>query len=71
MSKKYSMEQILEMVGGTRYFSDSQINYTFYKLNGDTEKANFYLELCKEEVKQIQELHNKMKTIDEIKSIDI
>jgi hypothetical protein len=57
------------MVGGTKYFSENQINYTFYKMNGDYEKAEYYLNLCMEEVKKEQEMYNKMKSIDEIKEI--
>ena len=68
--KKYSKEQILELVGGDKYFSRNQIEYTYYKLNGDDEKAAYFYELCQEEVKQLQDTFNKMKKIEEIEEIN-
>jgi hypothetical protein len=64
--EKFSYEQILEMVGGNRYFSDNQIKYTYHKLNGRLEEAAYYLELCHQEVKALTELYTKMKSPEEI-----
>jgi hypothetical protein len=51
--KKYTIENILEMLCGYDYFDYNQVHYVFHKLNGDIEEANNYLELC-------QEKNNKM-----------
>jgi hypothetical protein len=51
--KKYTIENILEMLCGYDYFYYNQVHYVFHKLNGDIEEANNYLELC-------QEKNNKM-----------
>lgn len=65
-SEKYSYEKILEMLGGNRYFSDNQIKYTYHKLNDRKEEAEYYLELCHQEVKALSEMYGKMKTPEEI-----
>lgn len=67
--EKYTYEQILEMLGGNKYFSDNQILYTYNKLNGKLELAKHYLELCNEEMKAVNELYSKMKSPNELKEI--
>jgi hypothetical protein len=46
--KKYTIENILEMLCGYDYFDYNQVQYVFHKLNGDIEEANIYLKLCQE-----------------------
>lgn len=52
-TEKYSYEQILEMVGGNKYFSDNQIQYTYHRSNDRKEEAAYYLALCNEELKKL------------------
>jgi hypothetical protein len=65
-TEKYTYEQILEMLGGNKYFSDNQIKYTYHKLNNRLDDADYYLELCHQEVKALTELYTKMKSPEEI-----
>jgi uncharacterized protein with ACT and thioredoxin-like domain len=69
-TKKYELEDILAMLGGYEYFDYNQIQYVYHNLNGETEKAAVYLELCNEKTKKLEELKNKLKTEEEIKRMN-
>lgn len=66
---KYSFEDILEMLGGYRYYSKEHLLYIFHKVNGDEEQANYYYQFLQEENNKINELNDKFKTEEEIKQI--
>jgi hypothetical protein len=66
---KYSFEDILEMLGGYRYYSKEQLLYVFYKVNGLDEQAKQYYEIIQDENKKIEEACNKLKTEQEIKQM--
>jgi cell division protein FtsB len=66
---KYSFEDILEMLGGYRYYSREQLLYVFHQVNGHVEEAQQYYEILQEENKKIEEACNKLKTETEIKQL--
>lgn len=66
---KYSLEDILEMLGGYRYYSREQILYVYNHVNGLEEEAKYYLEIMREENKKIEEASIKLKTEAELKQL--
>lgn len=66
---KYTFEDILEMLGGYRYYSKEQLLYIFYKVNGLEDQAKEYYELVQEENRKIEEACNKLKTETELKQL--
>jgi hypothetical protein len=68
---KYTIEDILEMMGGYSYFDYEQIQYIFHHLNGQEEKAQYYLDFCLEKAKKMKEMSDKMKKPEEIENINI
>ena len=69
--RNYDYEDILEMLGGYKYFSNEQCKYIYHKLRGDEAESNYYLTHCMEEVNKINELHNKLKTPQQIKALNL
>lgn len=59
-NNNYSLEDLLEMLGGYQYFSEDQILYTYYKLKGEHDIANIYLENCKREAEKLQQKYIQM-----------
>ena len=70
VNKKYSYEDILEMLGGIEYFSEEQAKYVFHKMNGDLEEAQYYLNICLHEAEKIKKCSSKLKTQEEIDLIN-
>jgi hypothetical protein len=68
---KYTIEDILELMGGYSYFDYDQIWYIFHHLNGEEEKAQVYLNSCLEKTNQMMEKSKKMKRPEEIENINI
>lgn len=68
--KKYTMNDILEMLGGTDYFSDETIQFVFHSLNGNNEKALYYKEMCMQNVLELQEKAKEFKTEEEYKALN-
>jgi hypothetical protein len=66
MDYKYSLEDILEMLGGYKYHSREQIMYIFHKSNGNDAEADLYLPAIQEENEKILIAQNKLKTEKEI-----
>ena len=70
IKKQYSYENILEMLGGTKYFSNEQALYCYHKLNGNIEKADYYLKHCLAESKKVNQYQDRFKTHEEIDAIN-
>jgi hypothetical protein len=67
--RKYELEQILEMLGGEKYYSREQIMYVYHATNGDEEEALHYKALCAEQVRKECEKYSTLKTEEEIQAI--
>ena len=65
-SKKYTIEDVLEMLGGHQYYDDNTAKFIFHKLNGNKMEADHYLNHCLEKAAKLHELEMKMKSADEI-----
>jgi len=64
-------EDVLEMLGGYNYFSQSQIMYIYLKLSFQDEEAQQYLEQSLAEAQTIHNnFYNKMKSQEEIDEIN-
>ena len=70
IKKQYSYENILEMLGGTKYFTNEQALYCYHKLNGNIEEADYYLKHCLAESKKVNQYHDRFKTQEEIDAIN-
>ena len=68
---KYSLEEILEMLGGFSYFSEEQVLYAFHKSNGNLEQEKYYLAICLEQALKLQEKSHLMKDVTEIAPLEI
>lgn len=52
---KYTLDQIMEMLGGHTYYTPEQVMFVYYKCNEDDDNAEVYMDLCNiknEELKQ-------------------
>jgi len=63
---KYSLDTILEMLGGYQTFGYETVYYVYYKVNGMEEEAKECYEKIQEENKRLQEIADKMKRGDEL-----
>ena len=70
-AKKYTIEDVLEMLGGYTYFDEEQVLYTFHKLQGEEEKANYYLDICREKALKMQEKADRMKAPEDIEPLEV
>lgn len=60
-------ETILEMLGGTQYFTREQVMYVYLSLNNCKEEAKQYLNDCLSQAHSIERhFYNKMKSPEEI-----
>lgn len=66
----YEYEDILQMFGGYKYFSEAQCRYVYHKLKGDHRETEYYLQICNEETKKLSEFKTKLKSEDEINEIN-
>ena len=66
----YSYEKILEMLGGTKYFSQELALYAYHKLNNDLIEADYYLKICLAEAQKINKYDRKFKTQEEIDNLN-
>ena len=67
--KVYSYEDILELLGGHKYFTQEQALFCYHKLNGDTQEADYYLKYCLADAKKIHKCSEKLKTQREVDEI--
>ena len=70
IKKQYSYENILEMLGGHKYFSHEQALYCYHKLNDNKEEADHYLKICLAESQKVNQYHDRFKTQEEIDAIN-
>lgn len=68
---KYTIEDILTLVGGYDYFSEEQIHYVYHKTQGNEEMASHYLALCQEHAGKMQEKAERMKEEQDIKPLEV
>ena len=59
--KKYEMEDLLTMLSGTDFYSMDQIQYVYYKLRGEEEEAQYFLNILTNQQIAFQKKLNKMK----------
>lgn len=61
--KKYEVEDILEMLGGDKYYSMDQIMFVYHSLRDELEEAKYYQEISdKKEIamnKKLSKMKNK------------
>ena len=58
--EKYTLEYLLELLGGYQYYSKNQVYYVYHNLNGNEKESDYFLELCKEDVKPINKAYEKL-----------
>jgi len=68
--EKYKLDDILEMLGGEKYYSHEQIMYVYHSSNGRVENASHYKQLCMEKVQKENEKYSVLKTEEEIKAMN-
>jgi len=59
-TEKYTLEYLLELLGGYDYYSRNQIYYIYHNLNGNNKEAEYFLEKFKEENKPIEKAFEKL-----------
>lgn len=70
-NETYSLEDILEMMGGSNnYFSEDQIMFVYHKINKRLEEADVYLQRSLDYHKALQRKCNKMSSKYELKTPD-
>ncbi len=72
--KAYEMEDLLTMLSGTDFYSMDQIQYVYYKLRGEEEEAQYFLNILTSQQVAYQKKLNRMKigiadceTVEDIK----
>jgi hypothetical protein len=68
--EKYRLDDILEMLGGEKYYTHEQIMYIYYASNDNMEEASHYKKLCVENAQKENEKYSVLKTEEEIKAIN-
>lgn len=66
-AKKYTYEEVYEMLGGTEYHPECQIRYVYHMSNGEEEEAKQYFDelnkynLKLKKMKETMEANEKLK----------
>lgn len=60
MEEIITMEKIMELLLGYKYYTKEQINYVYHKLNNNVKEAEYYLKICEEQNKKINDAYNKL-----------
>ena len=64
--KPYEIEDLLTMLSGTDFYTMEQIQYVYYKLRGEEEEAQHFLDILTTQQIALQKKLNRMKIgIDE------
>ena len=66
----YSLDVITEMLGGETYYTHEQIMYVYSAVNGHTDQAKMYLDLCLEQVQLLKDRANNMLDANEIEALN-
>jgi len=71
---KYELEDLLTMLSGTDFYSMDQIQYVYYKLRGEEEEAQYFLNILTNQQMSMQKKLSRMKleinptdTVEDIK----
>jgi hypothetical protein len=58
---KYELEDLLTMLSGTDFYSMDQIQYVYYKLRGEEEEAQYFLNILTSQQMSMQKKLSRMK----------
>ena len=58
---KYELEDLLTMLSGTDFYSMDQIQYVYYKLRGEEEEAQYFLNILTNQQMLMQKKLSRMK----------
>jgi hypothetical protein len=58
---KYELEDLLTMLSGTDFYSMDQIQYVYYKLRGEEEEAQYFLNILTNQQMSMQKKLSRMK----------
>jgi len=61
VSPLYEMEDLLTMLSGTEFYSMDQIQYVYYKLRGEEDEAQYFLNILTNQQVAYQKKLNRMK----------
>ncbi len=64
-SNEYEVEDLLEMLGGDKYYSMDNIMYVYHSLKGEKEEANYYMDILEQKDKALEKKLNKMKKLND------
>ena len=72
---QYELEDLLTMLSGTDFYSMEQIQYVYYKLRGEEEEAQYFLDILTNIQVASQKKLNRMKidvdTVEPVEEIKI
>jgi hypothetical protein len=51
---EYEVEDLMEMLGGDKYYSMDNIMYVYYSLRGEKEEADYYMNILIQKDKALQ-----------------
>lgn len=63
-SKNYELEDLMEMLGGDKYYSLDNIMYVYHSLRNETEEADYYMDILKQKDKALEKKLNKMRKLN-------
>lgn len=63
-SRTYEVEDLLEMLGGDKYYSMDNIMYVYHTLRNETDEADYYMEILKQKEKALEKKLNKIKKLN-------
>lgn len=61
--KQYEIEDIMEMLGGDKYYSMDNIMYVYHSLRDEKEEAAYYMDILIQKEKALERKLNKIKEI--------
>jgi len=68
MPEKYSMDQLLEMLGGDAYYSMDQICYVYHIVNNEPDEAEHYKRILDKGFSSLEQKLNKLR-IQEVEKV--
>ena len=66
---KYTFEDVLQYLGGYKYFSKERVMYVYLTVNGRVEEAEPYKAIIDLENLTLEEARKKLKTLEEIEEL--